>query len=133
MTIIGVQENLDKGIELRQDGFFDSNEINRSRAEELFEGIHSHDRPDVNQDLRFYMFKCSLRLDKVLDKDALDDVEFHNQQLKDLTKTHPRASIVTTKGKLPSSKFLELNFKQILSKKPKDWVSLLNNQSCSTR
>ena len=39
LTIIGVQENLDKGIELRQDGFFDSNEINRSRAEELFEGI----------------------------------------------------------------------------------------------
>jgi membrane-bound lytic murein transglycosylase D len=101
--------------------------------EELFEGIHSHDRPDVNQDLRFFMLKCSLRLDKNLDKDALDDVEFHNQQFKDLTKTHPRASIVTTKGQLPSSKFLELNFKQILNKKPKDWESLLKNQSCSTR
>jgi hypothetical protein len=39
LTIIGVQENIDRGLTLRQDGFFDYDEINRSKAEELFEGI----------------------------------------------------------------------------------------------
>jgi len=39
LTIIGVQENIDRGLTLREDGFFDSDEINRSKAEELFEGI----------------------------------------------------------------------------------------------
>jgi hypothetical protein len=39
LTIVGVQENLDNGLVLRQDGFFDSDEINRSKAEELFEGV----------------------------------------------------------------------------------------------
>ncbi len=101
--------------------------------EELFEGIHSHDRPDVEKDLRFYLFKCGLRLDKVLNEKELDDVEFHNHQFRDLKKTYPKGSVVTTKGRLPSSKFAELTFKQILSKKPKDWVSLFKNQSCSTR
>jgi hypothetical protein len=39
LTILGVQENIDNGLTLRQDGFFDFDEINRSKAEELFEGI----------------------------------------------------------------------------------------------
>lgn len=39
LTILGVQEKIDSGLTLRQDGFFDFDEINRSKAEELFEGI----------------------------------------------------------------------------------------------
>lgn len=39
LTILGVQEKMDSGLSLREDGFFDFDEINRSKAEELFEGI----------------------------------------------------------------------------------------------
>lgn len=39
LTIIGIQEKVNSGTELRQDGFFDFTETNRSKAEELFEGI----------------------------------------------------------------------------------------------
>ena len=39
LTILGVQEKIDNGLILRQDGFFNFDEINRSKAEELFEGI----------------------------------------------------------------------------------------------
>ncbi len=39
LTILGVQEKIDNGLVLRQDGFFNFDKINRSKAEELFEGI----------------------------------------------------------------------------------------------
>ncbi len=38
-TIFGVQKKLDEGLTPRQDGFFDSTDTKRSKAEELFEGI----------------------------------------------------------------------------------------------
>lgn len=41
LTILGVQEKIDNGLTLRQDGFFNFDDINRSKAEELFEGILS--------------------------------------------------------------------------------------------
>lgn len=39
MTILSIEENLQKGLPIRQDSFFDSKENNRSKAEELFEGV----------------------------------------------------------------------------------------------
>ena len=39
LIILGVQEKIDNGLSVRQDDFFNSDEINRSKAEELFEGI----------------------------------------------------------------------------------------------
>lgn len=101
--------------------------------EELFEGIHKHDRYNVDEDLRFFMTKCSLRLDKALNDKQLDDVEFHNTQIRDYKYTYPRGLIVTAKETLPKNKFLELPFEKILKLKPKDWTKILGNQSCISK
>lgn len=100
--------------------------------EELFSDLHKQDRTDIAEDLKFYMTKCALRLDRVLNKSQLDDVEFHNHQLKSLTKTAPRGLIITTKGELPSSKFKLIDERTLFRVRPKDWKLNLN-QSCSTR
>lgn len=39
LTIVSIQQRLESGERLRQDDFFEADEINRSKAEELFEGI----------------------------------------------------------------------------------------------
>ena len=39
LTILGIQHNISAGLELRNDGFLESDDIDRSKAEELFEGI----------------------------------------------------------------------------------------------
>ncbi len=101
--------------------------------EELFEEIHKHDRYNVEDELRFFISKCSMRLDKVLNEKELDDVKFHNTQIKEYSVIYPRGLILSTKETLPKSKFIELPFEKILKIKPKDWSKLLGNQSCSTR
>lgn len=101
--------------------------------EELFEGLHKSDRSDVDDELRFYLSRCSMMLPKVLNESQLNDVHFHNHHIQDLQKQIPRALILTTKSKLPESKFQQISFKDLLKIKPKDWTRLLKNQSCSTR
>lgn len=101
--------------------------------DELFEGIHSHDRSDVDEDLKFYMTKCSLRLPKVLNEKAMDDVHFHNHQLGDLQNMLSRGYILSTKSELPKNRFLRIEYKNLLKIKPKDWNSLIARHSCSTR
>lgn len=101
--------------------------------EELFDDLHDHDRQDVDQDIRFYLSKCTLRLDKTLSLNQLDDVAFHNNQLSKMGDNFPRAHILTSKTELPRSKFLELTRDQVVKTKPKDWTRFLGNQSCSTR
>lgn len=101
--------------------------------EELFDGLHKSDRPDVDEELKFYMTKCSLRLPKVLSENQLDDVHFHNHQIQDLQSQIPRGYILTTKNSLPKSKFHEIPHRELLKVKPKDWSRFLGNQSCSTR
>lgn len=39
LTIVGIQNRIDIGQQLRHDNFFESEDIHRSKAEELFEGI----------------------------------------------------------------------------------------------
>lgn len=101
--------------------------------DELFEGIHSHDRPDVDEDLHFFMTKCSLRLPRELNEKMMDDVHFHNHHIRDLQNLLPRGFILTTKSLLPKNKFLEVSYKNLLRMKPKDWSKLLGRHSCSTR
>jgi len=101
--------------------------------EELFEGIHQHDRPDVDQDLNFFMAKCSLKLPQALNENELDDVQFHNHHLSNLKEQLPRGFILTTKGILPKSKFFQVSYKDLLKTKPKDWDNLIKRQSCSTK
>lgn len=101
--------------------------------EELFEGLHSHDRSDVNEELRYFIAKCSVRLDKALKTEVLDDVHFHNHQLLKSTHTIPRGYLLTAKSQLPGSKFFHVPYKELLKTLPKDWNRFLRNQSCSTR
>lgn len=101
--------------------------------EELFDDLHQSDRPDVEEELRFYMSKCSMRLPKVLSESQMDDIHFHNHQIQDLQTPVPRGYIVTTKTTLPKNKFYEIPHKELLKVKPKDWAKFLRNQSCSTR
>jgi membrane-bound lytic murein transglycosylase D len=101
--------------------------------EELFSNIHKNDRYNVEDDLNFYLLKCSLKPDKTLNKTQLDDVLFYNHHINHPTKAYPRGTIVTSKEPLPGSKFFKLNLKQMVDKKPKDWIKLLGNQSCSTK
>ncbi len=101
--------------------------------EELYDDLHAHDRSDVDDGLRFFLTKCSFRLNKVLEGDILDDVSFHNNQLQDLSREYPRGLIVTAKSSLPKNKFVELTISQMATRKPKDWAVFLKNQSCSTR
>lgn len=101
--------------------------------EELFDHLHDLDRPDVNDNLRFFLTKCSMKLSKVLSKEQLEDVEFHNHQIQNLDNPVSRGFILTTKSELPKGKFQEIPFKELLKVKPKDWDRFLKNQSCSTR
>ncbi len=101
--------------------------------EELFDGLHTHDRKDVNEELRYFMAKCSVKLEKILKAEVLDDIYFHNHQLKKSTHTLPRGYLITSKSLLPSNRFYHVPYKELLRTKPKDWGRFLRGQSCSTR
>jgi membrane-bound lytic murein transglycosylase D len=101
--------------------------------EELFSHLHDHDREDVDQDLRFYLTKCTLTLPRILSENQLNDIHFHNHHLRELQRPLGRGSILTTKGELPRGKFFLVAYKDLLRIKPKDWHRLLGRQSCSTR
>lgn len=101
--------------------------------EELFERIHSEDRGDEEEPLKFFMLKCPLKLEKELDSKDLDDVVFHNHHIHSTKENLPRGYILTSKRDLPRKKFFEIKYENLLKVKPKDWDGLLKNQSCSTR
>jgi membrane-bound lytic murein transglycosylase D len=101
--------------------------------EELFSDIHRDDRYNMEDDLDFYVTKCSMKLDKNLDTTQMDDVLYHNHQINQAKQPYPRGMIITSKEKLPGSKFFKLSLKHMMDFKPKDWSKLLKNQSCSTK
>jgi membrane-bound lytic murein transglycosylase D len=101
--------------------------------EELFRDLHDHSRNDTEIDLKFYLLKCSQRLDKILSEKHLDDVVFHNDQVEQWNKPFSRGTILTAKSYLPKEKFFQIKPETLRKLKPKDWGSLLQNQSCSTR
>lgn len=101
--------------------------------EELFDDLHESDRPDVDDPLRFYLTKCSLKLNKELSKDQLNDVLFHNHHTDEKNFSVPKSFILTAKSELPSKKFFEIPRKELLRLKPKDWGKLATRYSCSTR
>lgn len=101
--------------------------------EELFDDLHESDRGDVDEELKFYLLKCSLKLHSAMNKEQLDDVYFHNHQIRNLNEQLPKGYILTTKSALPKAKFFQIPYKDLLKIKPKDWDRFLRNQSCSTR
>lgn len=101
--------------------------------EEIFNDLHEHDRPDVDDELLFFMTKCALKLNKVLNPAELDDLLFHNHHIKKVQNNVPRGFLLTTKSVLPKKNFYQISYKDLLKLKPKDWNKLLRNQSCSTR
>lgn len=101
--------------------------------EELFSNIHRDDRYNMEDDLDFYLTKCSLKLDKVLDEAQLDDIAYYNHHITQLKTAYPRGTIITVKEKLPQNKFYKLSASQMIDHMPKDWIKLLKNHSCSTK
>jgi membrane-bound lytic murein transglycosylase D len=99
--------------------------------DELFSDIDQVQGED--RDLQFFLAKCSVRLDQILNSELLEEVLFYNHQLKNLKRSYKRGLILTTKSDLPASKFLKISKERILKLKPIDWPKLLRNQSCSTR
>jgi hypothetical protein len=79
------------------------------------------------------MSKCSLKLQSVLSAKQMDDVYFHNHHTSEDKSSVPKGFILIAKSALPSSKFYEVPEKQLLKKKPKEWIKLIGRQSCSTR
>jgi membrane-bound lytic murein transglycosylase D len=101
--------------------------------EELFDDIHASDRPDVDDELRFFLSKCALRLDRDLPAELTEELFFHNHHTSNGKSAIPKGFIVTSKRRLPTNKFLEVPFDHLTRKRPKDWGPLLGRQSCSTR
>src|SRR5690606_28582241 len=66
--------------------------------EEIFTDLHDHDRPDVDDELLFFISKCPLQLKKALNPEQMDDLLFHNHHIKGKTKAIPRGFLVTTKS-----------------------------------
>lgn len=101
--------------------------------EELFNDLHVNDRKDADDDLRFYLTKCSMKLSKEFSTSLQEEVVYYNHQLRDLTQQVSRGTIITTKSRLPASKFHELDYRHLIKLKPKDWMRELKSYSCSTR
>jgi membrane-bound lytic murein transglycosylase D len=101
--------------------------------DELFRDLPPSVRTDINAPLRFFLSKCSFNLQKNLSKNELVDVLFHNHHTSEELGKIPRGFILTAKSRLPKSKFFEISNGDLIRTKPKDWVTLLRNQSCSTR
>lgn len=101
--------------------------------DELFPGIHQSEREDADKNLVFAVTKCPMRIDKEVGALQLDEISFYNDHIRDFKKIYSKGTLITTKGRLPAAKFYTLDEKTIFKKKPKDWVMLVRNQSCSTR
>lgn len=101
--------------------------------EDLFPAVHVKERDDIEDKLRFFVSRCQIRLGKVFSPEELDEIAFYNHHLTDLRRDLSKGTIVTTKSRLPAGKFLEIEGKNLLSLKPKDWPGLVRSQSCSTR
>ena len=101
--------------------------------EDLFSDLHESDRANVDDELRFFLTKCSLKVSKTLKETELEDVIYHNHHIKKPEESKPRGFILVSKIPLPKSHFFELPMNKVLKLKPKDWERELRNQSCSTR
>ncbi|MES2528350.1 MAG: transglycosylase SLT domain-containing protein [Bdellovibrionota bacterium] len=101
--------------------------------DDLFPGIHQSEREDAEANLVFAVAKCPMRIDKEVNALQLDEIAFYNDHIRDFKKIYSKGTIITTKARLPASKFYTLDARTVLKKKPKDWVLLVRNQSCSTR
>jgi membrane-bound lytic murein transglycosylase D len=101
--------------------------------DELFDNLHQSDRSDLNENLKFYLSKCAMKLTKELKAQELDDVFFHNHHTSHENGSVPKGFILISKGRLSSKKFYQIPYPELLKTKPKDWIRLVKNYSCSTR
>lgn len=101
--------------------------------DDLFPRIHKSERDDTESNIVFSVTKCPMRIDKEVNERQLDEITFYNDQIRDFKKIYPKGTLLSTKSKLPSSKFFSLDKNVVLKKKPKDWPLYVKNQSCSTR
>lgn len=104
-----------------------------SYEDELFPRIRRSERSDAHETLIFSIAKCPMRIDKEVGPQQLDEITFYNDQIKDFKKIYPKGTILSTKTRLPASKFLKVESHIVLKNKPILWPLLVRNQSCSTR
>ncbi len=101
--------------------------------EELFDGLHTNDRYNVNDPLFLYISNCNIDLKIDLSKDQLDDLYYHNHHTRKIKSSMLKGSLISSKLELPKSKFTQIPISLAAKKKPKDWYKLFKNQSCSTK
>lgn len=102
-------------------------------SDELFPSVRNSEREDADKNLIFSLAKCPMRIDKEVSSTLQEEVDFYNDHIQDFKKIYPRGTILTTKSRLPSSKFYVIDETSVSKRKPKDWSALIRNQSCSTR
>jgi membrane-bound lytic murein transglycosylase D len=101
--------------------------------DDLFPGIHQSERSDAGKNIVFSVSKCPMRIDKEVNQAQLQEISFYNDHIRDFKKIYSKGTLITTKSRLPASKFYQLDERNIFKMKPKDWPLLVRNQSCSTR
>ncbi len=101
--------------------------------DELFESLHTSDRSDIDDDLRFFVSKCGLNLQTEFSTELVNEINFHNHHTANTNSKIPKGFILTSKKQLSSKLFKEVPFDMLIRNKPKEWQQVLGNQSCSTR
>jgi hypothetical protein len=83
LTIVGIEERREKGEELRQDGFFDAKGTDRSKAEELFEGVLLKCRDEYEEKKIMYISKLyeNVAFDSSISPDNANQILNTAQQL----------------------------------------------------
>ena len=103
LTILGVQEKIDNGLVLRQDGFFNFDEINRSKAEELFEGILLKCKNEYEEKKIKYISNIykNVAFDNAINADNANQILNSVQQF-----SYRQLSIISLVGQNINNKFL---------------------------
>ncbi|HLT22079.1 MAG TPA: hypothetical protein VKZ84_01485, partial [Bacteriovoracaceae bacterium] len=87
---------------------------------------------DPIQELYFYFSKCDLNLKRIHSTTDQEYLRSLNHQLKKL-KILKKGVLISSDSKLPSRYYEEISIRDLIRKRPKDWMNRRKNYSCSTR
>lgn len=83
-------------------------------------------------DLHFYFPKCDLDLKRISTSTDQEYLRSLNHQFKKIG-TIKKGVLLSTDIKLPSSYYEQVSRKDLIRKRPKDWMNSKRNYSCSTK
>ncbi|HLW56517.1 MAG TPA: transglycosylase SLT domain-containing protein [Bacteriovoracaceae bacterium] len=87
---------------------------------------------DPIQELYFYFSKCDLNLKRIHSTTDQEYLRSLNHQLKKL-KILKKGVLISSDSKLPSRYYEQISIRDLIRKRPKDWMNRRKNYSCSTR